>query len=312
MAIKNLVSQQRAVQNSSLAALNATNPAYLSSLIASASDSICRYCARDFTLQNYQHYYSISVLQREVPILLRQYPVQSVSRVGLATQAVQIQNSSNSTNQRANVSTDSTACTLYTIASAVPTTTVLTYAANPTINALANAIAGVGNGWSANVQQGPNGSYGNWPSADLKPQQGAVSAFLGGAWLELYEDVSVATGPFATTGQWEWGDGSSDWSMSGPGWRLQPDTGEMYIRVRRGSLNLRIDYTAGYQTVPESVQEACVQLIQWTYQNSQVNSALKSAKIEQYAYTLSDSKIWPSTVLLALDSVKAYDRTATY
>lgn len=307
-----LITIQRACQNSVLNALNASNPAYLVSLLAAASDSICRYTARDFTFQSYSEYRDVGVLQRGVPILLRQFPIGNVTRVALANSAIQVQNSSNTTNQRATVATSETACTLFTVASAMSTTTVLPYAQYPTLNALGNAITAVGNGWSINIQSGANGSYGPWPSADLKPLQGAVSAFLGGCWLELYEDVSIATGPFAGTGQWEDGNGWGDWSMCGPGWRLQGETGEMYFKCRRGSLILRIDYTAGYQTVPESVQEACVQLIQWTYQNSTVNLALKSARIEQYGYTLGDSGKWPTSVLSALNSVKAYDRVAQF
>jgi hypothetical protein len=311
MAIQNLISTERAIQNATLAALNASNPASLTSLIASASDAICRYVNRDLTQQSYQHYYDVGVLQNSVPILLRQYPVQSISRVGIAQQAIQVQNSANSTNQRATAQTSSTALTLYTIASAVPATNILTYAAYPTIGQLAAAINAVGNGWSTNIQSGPNGSYANYPSADLKPQQGAVSAFLGGAWLEIYDDILVASGPLGSYGQYD-SAGYYDWSMTGPGWRLQPETGELYIKVRRGSLILRIDYVAGYAVVPQSVQEACVQLIQWTYQNSTLNLALKSAKIEQYSYTLGDTGKWPASVLLALESVKAHDRTATY
>lgn len=310
MAIQNLITPERAALNPFLASLANTNSADLTALIAAASDSICRYCGRDFTLQNYSEYYDVGVLQKGIPILLRQFPVQSISRVGIANQALQVQNSNNSANQRATVSTTSTGLTLFAVASAVSTTTVLPYVQYPTINALGNAISAVGNGWSVAIQSGSNGSYGLWPSADLKPLQGAVSAFQGGCWLELYEDVSVASGPFATTGQWD--DGEYGLSNSGPGWRLQGETGELYFKCRRGSLILRIDYVAGYQTVPQSVQEACVQLIQWTYQNSTINLALKSAAIEAYRYTLGDTGKWPTTVMNSLNLVRAYDRAAQY
>jgi hypothetical protein len=309
MAIFDLITVDRAIQNATLAALNATNPAYLQSLIDAVSDSICRYCCRDFTQQTYQDYMSIDVVQCRVPILIRQYPVVQITRVALAVRALQVQNSNNTTNQRATVQVDTNGVNLFTVASAVPTTVTLSFADYPTIQAMANAINAVGNGWTTAIWSGANGSYALWPSADLKPMQGAVTTFLGGSYLELYEDTYTSS---MIGDWWDDGDGPSTYSSSGPGWRLQGDTGEMYFKCRRGSLNLRIDYEAGYATIPASVQEACVQLIQWTYQNSNVNLAMKSAKIEDYSYTLSDTAAWPTSVLLTLNLVKAWDRLANY
>lgn len=303
-----LITNARAIQNSALNALNTSNPSYLASLIDAASDAICRYCARDFTDTLYTDYYDVGVIQRAVPILLRQYPIIAVSRVALASRALQIQNA-NSANQRATIQTTSTGLNLFTMASAVPTTVTLPYATYPTIQSLANAVTAAGNGWSATIWSGANGSYALWPSADLKVLQGAVSAFFGGAYLELYEDTYSGS---SIGDWWDEGEGPSTYSASGPGWRLQSDTGEMYFKCRRGSLNLRIDYEAGYAVIPPSVQEACVQLVEWWYQNSGLNLALKSAKLGDASFTAADSGKWPASVLLALNGVKAWDRLANY
>jgi hypothetical protein len=44
-------------------------------------------------------------------------------------------------------------------------------------------------------------------------------------------------------------------------------------------LNIRVDYTAGFATVPQAIQEAAVQLVQDLYQASLVNSTLKKATL---------------------------------
>ena len=45
----------------------------------------------------------------------------------------------------------------------------------------------------------------------------------------------------------------------------------------RGQLNLRIDYQAGFASVPQAVQEACVQLAQDLYQGGLVNNSVRKA-----------------------------------
>ncbi len=270
-----LITNSRAIQSATLAALNASNPAYLASLITAASDAIRAACHRDFTQTTYSEYHSGSGAAGALePLRLRQFPVIEIQRVAsFPRPALLVLNTDPATNQRATVETTTAAVQLVRVASGVPAIAVLAYATYPTVAQLATAINTLGAGWSATVQtQAAAGDFSRWPTADFKPLQGAVTAFQGGAYLEIYgEDVP----PFSGSP-----DSLDDSASPAPGWRLDEETGELYARrFPRGHLNVRIDYVAGYAVVPQSIQEACVQLVQDLYQAGLVNSTLKKARL---------------------------------
>lgn len=313
-----LIDIARAQQNSTLAALQVGSGDLLASLITAASDTIRRYCHRDFNLQTYSHYCSGDIYKK-MPLLLRQYPVQSINRIGFANQAILIQNSGASC-QRATVATTpdpanvgtTLAVVLYSMASAVPTTRTFNVASYPTLNALAAAITALGNGWSVSIQSGTNGSYALWPTADLKPLQGAVTALNAGAYLEIYDEAGpqgIGFDTYATEGDYfgsSWGQGS---------YRLEPETGELYLRVPRGQLNIRIDYTAGFNPIPQDVQEACSQQIQDLYQAGLINNSLQQMKLGNYSYqqkSVTDSLTVSGKVGLLLAGYVAHDRDISW
>ncbi len=272
-----LITNSRTIQNATLSALDNSNPSYLASLITAASDAIRHACHRDFTQTSYTEYYSGSANPGAAePLRLRQYPVVEITRVASSPRpALIVVNSDSATNQRATVETTQTAVQLVRVASAVPTTVMLNYADYPTVGQLAGAINALADGWSASVQtQTITGDFSKWPTADFRPLQGAVTAFLGGACLEIYtEDIE----PFLLATSFP--AGVFDGSGPGFGWRLDDETGELYARFPRGRLNIRIDYSAGYASVPQAVQEATVQLAQDLYQAGLVNSTLKKATL---------------------------------
>jgi hypothetical protein len=267
-----LITIARATQNPTLASLGATNPAYLASLVGAASETVRLSCRRDFTLTDYTEYHSGGIYIRE-PLRLRQFPVAEITRVAAGPRpALLVQNADSITNQRATVETTTTALRLVRIASAVLSTTDLLFTTYPTIAALAAAVNTLGGGWSATVRN----DFSNWPSADLKPLQGAISALGGGRDLEIYSEIVQ---PFTT---WPYAAGEAqcdDGSQSATGWRLDEETGELFGRFPRGQLNIRIDYRAGFASIPQPVQEACVQLAQDLYQAGLVNSTLKKSTL---------------------------------
>ena len=271
MSLPDLITSARATQNTSLSNLNSSNPGYLASLITAASDAVRGACHRDFSQTSYTEYYSGGIYIRE-PLRLRQYPVIEITRIATDPRpALLVQNVGAGTNQRATVETTPTSLRLFRIASATPVTTDLSFAAYPTLSQMAAAVNALGAGWSSQVI----GEFGNWPSADLKALQGAATALFGGRQLELYtEDLQ----PFLT---WPPGDpwGEEAGYQAFCGWRLDDETGELYGRFPRGQLNVRIDYTAGFASIPQAVQEACVQLVLDLYNAGLVNSTLKKATL---------------------------------
>ena len=60
---------------------------------------------------------------------------------------------------------------------------------------------------------------------------------------------------------------------------MDAETGELFGYWPRGRLNIRVDYSAGFATVPDPVQEACVQLAADLYSQSQVSGAVQHARL---------------------------------
>ena len=278
MSSPDLITTSRATQNASLASLNTSNPNYLASLITAASELIRRACNREFSQLAYSEYYSGGIYIRE-PLRLRQFPVLEISRVATNPRAaLRVQNVSPAANQRATVETTPTALRCVRVASATPVTNDLPFATYPTLASMASAVNALGNGWSAQALD----EFANWPSADLKPLQGAATALFGGRQLELYtEDLQ----PFVT---WPPGDpwGEEAGYQSFCGWRLDDETGELFGRFPRGQLNVRIDYTAGFAAIPQAVQEAAVQLVVDLYNAGLVNNTLKKAQLGAGSFEL--------------------------
>jgi hypothetical protein len=235
--------------------------ALLGVLIAAYSDAIAKWCRRDFSLRNYDELYDGNGDRR---LLLRQYPIQSVQAVRYRPVTVlKVINNATGTNQQARVQVTSQGIKLQSVASGVVTNVsdaTLSFASYPTLNALANAITAQGNGWGAQIVgdaggAGLQGDYGLWPSADLwvapsygdgVQSQGALTARGTNAELKLHT--------FELQGyQWD-----------PRGWLLRaiPYTDPELLHPEDlvwpvGVNNFRVQYTAGYATVPEAVQEAC-------------------------------------------------------
>jgi hypothetical protein len=276
--LPDLITTSRATQHAALSTLNTTNPSYLASLITTASDLIRRTTHRDFTQTTYTEYHSGGIYVRE-PLRLRQFPVLQISRVAMSPRpALLIQNTDPVTNQRATAETTPTSLRLTRVASAITTTTDLPFTTYPTLTNLATAINSTGSGWTATVLN----SFTNYPSADLRPLQGAATALQLGTTLELYTEDCPAFS--------HWPPGDCDYTTSSPtfGWRLDDETGELHAHFPRGRLNIRIDYTAGFATIPQAVQEACVQLVLDLYNAGLVNNTLKKATLGTGSFELKE------------------------
>jgi hypothetical protein len=236
-----------------------TQDALLGVLIAAYSDAVQKYCKRLFALQSYDELYNGDGDRR---LLLRNYPIQSVQSVRYRPVTVlKVQNTDQATNQRASVTVTQNGLSLFRVASGVVVNvadTTLSYATYPTIQGLANAINALGASWSAQAVGISTGDYGLFPSADLwipssfadgttTTNQGALTCR--GSWAELKLHTYELQGY-----QWD----------AGRGWLLRaiPYTDPELLHPEDliwpvGINNFRIQYTAGYTTIPEAVQEAC-------------------------------------------------------
>src|SRR5262249_45316240 len=137
-------------------------------LITSASKAIQKYCRRDFTSTSYDELYNGNGNRR---LVLRQYPLISVQSVRYRPVTVLKVINTLANTPQARVTVTSTGLTLTTVTSGVTTSLTVSFAGNPTILALQNAINALGSGWLA---QGAG--YDQWPAADLRSPQGALTA----------------------------------------------------------------------------------------------------------------------------------------
>src|SRR5262249_18344088 len=159
-------------------------------------------------------------------------PVVEITRVATSLRgALVVQNFNGIMNQRATVETMSSGLRLVRVASAVATTVDLPYADHPTITSMASAINAIGSGWNAMIRNG----FDYWASSDLRPVQGAMSVLRDWRDLEIYAEAigQLAGLPFMPEGPDDTGT---------TGWRLDDETGELYGRLPRGWLNIRVDY----------------------------------------------------------------------
>jgi hypothetical protein len=246
MAAIDLITLSRAKQNIQ-SITDTSQDSLLSTLITAISRAIEKYCRRDFVQTNYDELYNGNGDRR---LLLRQYPLIAVQSVRYRpVTALKITNNLANTPQ-ARVSVTSTGLTLVTVTNGVTNAQTVTFAGNVTLSALATAVNALGNGWSAQST-----GYDSWPSADLRSPQGALTA--AGQFAELKLHTYELAGYQI--------DENRGWLL-----RAIPYTDPELLHPEDliwpvGINNFRIQYSAGYATVPEGVQEACAEWVSTAY-----------------------------------------------
>jgi hypothetical protein len=266
MAAKDLINLARAYQNLP----GVSNDTLIGTLITAASDASAKYCRRDFYARAYDELYSGTGNRR---LLLRAYPIQSVQSVRYRPVTVLKVTNTVAGNVQARVSVTSTGLSLVRVNAGVSTTNALTFAGNVTLSALAAAITGLGNGWSAQVV-GDSTNYGSWPAADLyvppsfgdgTSSQGALQC-VAGSFAELKMHTFELAG----------------YQFDPRGWLLRaiPYTDPELLHPEdlvfpAGINNFRVQYTAGYTTIPEAVQEACAEWVASLYYQTLRDPALQ-------------------------------------
>ncbi len=254
---RDLITLARAYQN--LQGVSSVD-ALLQTLLTAASDAIQKWCRRDFVSTSYDELYSGNG-RRE--LILRQYPVVSVESVRYRVATVLKITNTDPANVQARVSVTNTGLKLVRVnAGAKSTDTSVNFAGNATLAALAAAVIALGHGWSAQTV-GDSTNYGSWPSADLYWPP-SFPTFEGGS--SGQGALQCVAGSFAELRMHTYELAGCQWDSRG--WLLRaipysdPELQHPEDLVwPAGINNLRIQYTAGYATIPEAIQEACAE---WT------------------------------------------------
>jgi hypothetical protein len=269
-----------------------TDEPLLATLITAASRAVMRYCRRDFTQTSYDELYNGTGDRR---VILRQYPLISVQSVRYRPVTVLklINNLANTPIAR--VSVTSTGLNLQTVTAGVSTMQTVAFAGNASLVALQAAVNALGNGWTA---QGTG--YDQWPSADLYSPNG-ISGSSGanpttqGALTAAGQNAELKMHTYELAGYQL--DPRRGWLL-----RAIPYTDPELLHPEDliwppGINNFRIQYPAGYATIPEDVAEATAQLVVTLFTNRQTNQFFAAASVAGLqSQTLLNTNMLPSFV----------------
>lgn len=282
MAAKDLITSARALNNLQ-GQTDSGN--IVGTLITAVSDAIEKYCRRRFVSKAFDELYNGTGDRR---LLLRQYPVQSVTSVRYRPVTVLKVTNTDPTNVQARVAVRSDGL-LLTRSKGGGTTTepVQNYPLYPTLSLMAAAINALGNGWLAQVV-GDSTNYGGWPSADLYVPNSYGDALESTGILQSQGALSTVAGSgagsFAELKMHTYELQGYQWDARGWLLRAIPYTDPELLHPEDlifpvGINNFRVQYSAGYTTVPEAVQEACAEWVAELYWQAQRDPLLASTKV---------------------------------
>jgi len=287
MAAKDLITRARAYQ--ALQGVTGVD-SLLDTLITAASDAVARWCGRSFHSRAVEEVHDAG---GEV-LLLREYPVQAIAWIRDSPQVVlRVVNTATTVNQRATVAIASTGLILTRTASGVVTSsTGVTWATYPTLDQVANAVDALGNGWAGQAVA----DYALWPSADLYlPPAWGDGTQSGGALNARGQEAGLRM-HIRERADFTWDPRGFVYLASAPWGECSAGVWDTY----------RVKYTAGYTTIPESVQQACADWVAHLYYRCLRDPALQadsSAPVSGTAtyrtFVTPDSPPGPVAALLA-------------
>ncbi|MBI3406939.1 MAG: hypothetical protein HY040_01100 [Planctomycetes bacterium] len=236
-----LITRERALRNlANLASPSAAELQAIDTMIRTASGAIENHCRRAFVAGQYDELYNGTQSPR---LFLRNFPIISIERIAANPTTVLTVTNNSATNQRATLKITKEGLDLTRVASAVTTLNSLAFSTYTTLSALKAAIDALGNGWSSTIGAANLESL---ATADIRPIQGAMNAKDKPAEVRIHVDEASAYEIDEARGIIIRGS----------------ECGGLDASTWQGGVNdWRVIYTAGYETVPEDVQEACAQ---WT------------------------------------------------
>lgn len=230
-------------------------------LIERATDFIERYCERLFNSRDYsQEVYYGKGYNR---LILEQYPVTTVSRLAYGR--------ANSFNIR-NTSTDANFCTVEVTSTVLHLVvdggtndddTDLTLASYASIDELITAITALGKGWSCTTSA-TDTSYRDASELLIRPSMNVTA--VARAYCETFDGEVTEYKLISPAEARNFG------VIEKPG-------------IFSTNTEYFVSYTAGYSTIPYSLEQACIELVKYKYDLSKQASGLKAETIGNvYSY----------------------------
>jgi len=238
----------------------------IETLINQATDAIEKYCdrnlaSRDYTLERYDG-------MGETELYLPNYPITDVARLVDTTIGVFTIYNNSSDASRAMARVTSTGIVLTIIGGDNEDTSTLLFADYATLTLLSNAIADLDKGWVTAVSS----NYTGHVSTDLLDR---ASSYC----LNVTISLEIP--------------GTPEWNFE-----IYEDEGYLYKAsgFSKGRRNIILDYTGGYITIPASLEQACQSMVKYLYDATDADSSMKSEKLGDYQYTLSDKVQLPDYI----------------
>ena len=240
----------------------------LEELINRASDFINRFCWRTLKSTSYSRHIYYGMGERT--LMLEQFPVTRVARVSVGrTNAFSIRNTSTDANF-ATVEVTSTKIRLIVNGGTNADDSELTLADYATIDLLITAIEALGKGWACTAMATEETARKPATELLIRPAMGVTAVTQ--AYCEIVDDELT------------------DYKL------LKPSESRNEGVIERSGIFIPnreyfIDYTAGYLTIPYTLEQSCLFLIKYKYDSAKRDAAMKSEKFGEgadYSYTVRD------------------------
>jgi len=239
----------------------------IDSIIDRASDKIETFCNRKFMSRDFSETYDGGA---EV-VQLRNYPVTAVEVISYGKVAAITVDSATASDLRATVEVqdDSVILSRFDSAGAEHVST-LTHAAYATTTSLTTAIDGT-SGWDATKAK-------DALTIDLV-RSGGVSVLNNSGSLYLLDPLDSEFSVAEDTGVISLMISSADWR-----WGDYPHTSP---RFANGKDNVWVKYTAGFSTVPDDLEQICLDVAHKIYHERQHDPSIVSESLGGYSYSKS-------------------------
>lgn len=257
-----------------------------------ASNTIRRFCNRDFTRRDHVDYEYPSL---EGLVRLREFPVNVVRRISRGLRAaVAIQAAPGSSPMAGVVylsedepsppSADPSFVGIVLRGGVgSPDEVEIMFSNAPALNDLVAAVNAV-SGWSAKLT---DASYGSLPTSELYCDGGAMGASSAPAELRVFSEDVRADSIDRRTGMVRLSRGRLGGGLGprwGPDWAALDDRGD-----RGDDADLvRVAYNAGFTVIPEDVQHAAVELAKVAFTRINLDYAIKKESIGDYSYEFNE------------------------
>ena len=207
----------------------------ITELINRATFIIEQVCGRKMMSRSYAEWYSGDGGNE---IILKNYPVTAVARVAIGeVSAMSIRNTSTDA-MYATASVSTTGITLVIVGGANAGTDTVTFAAAATVATMVTAIVALGKGWESSAA---SSLYNGYPSSELFVR-GAQSCLS--SWSYHYMPSDPVNG-----------------------YKIDLVEGVVGLpsTLSVGWPNVYIQYTAGYATIPDDIENACLETVAYLY-----------------------------------------------